>query len=91
MKTTNAMPAAADPLIAALAEASTDELAVVWAERDAGFGELGDSLNDARLALLKQATHASEATQDYLQENPWRFLGAVAVAGIVIGVLLSRR
>lgn len=81
----------AEHLLTTLADASADELTVVRAELDAGFNEVSHNFNDARLALMKQAAHASEVTQDYISDNPWRFLGAVAVAGVVIGVLLSRR
>jgi len=81
----------AEQLITTLADASTNELAVVRAELNAGLCEVGDSLNDARLALIKQAVSARKVTQDCISDNPWRFLGAVALAGVVIGVLLSRR
>lgn len=91
MKTSHTLLGGAEHLLTTLADASADELTVVRAELDAGFDEVGHNFNDARLALMKQAAHASELTQDYVSDNPWRFLGAVVVAGMVIGVLLSRR
>ena len=50
----------------------------------------------ARLARLdsavrEQAKDAAKAADDLVHENPWAAIGAAAVAGVVIGVLISRR
>ncbi len=41
--------------------------------------------------LSNHAHRAADATQNYVKENPWQVLGGAAVAGFLIGFLLSRR
>ena len=42
-------------------------------------------------AVREQAKDAAKAADDLVHENPWAAVGVAAVAGIVIGVLISRR
>ena len=42
-------------------------------------------------AVREQAKDAAKATDDLVHENPWAAVGVAAVAGLVIGVLISRR
>ena len=42
-------------------------------------------------AVREQAKDAATAADDLVHENPWAAVGVAAVAGIVIGVLISRR
>ncbi|RYF36345.1 MAG: DUF883 family protein, partial [Comamonadaceae bacterium] len=35
--------------------------------------------------------HAGRAADVYVHENPWRAIGLAAGAGLVIGLLISRR
>lgn len=41
--------------------------------------------------LMAETRDAMEATDRYVQENPWQAVGAGALAGLVIGLLLGRR
>jgi len=50
----------------------------------------------ARLASLgedaaAEARAAMRATEDYVRDNPWQALGIAALAGIALGLLISRR
>jgi ElaB/YqjD/DUF883 family membrane-anchored ribosome-binding protein len=38
-----------------------------------------------------RAEHASEATDEYVRENPWAAIGVAAAVGIIIGFVASRR
>ena len=54
------------------------------------------SLARARLADLAEAGAAraratGEATDEYVHDNPWRVIAAVAVLGLVAGAMLSGR
>jgi ElaB/YqjD/DUF883 family membrane-anchored ribosome-binding protein len=49
------------------------------------------SLGGAQDKLASQGKDAMEITQKYVQENPWQSVGIGAVAGIVVGILLSRK
>jgi ElaB/YqjD/DUF883 family membrane-anchored ribosome-binding protein len=48
-------------------------------------------LGEAEQAAIEQAKKAARATDEYVQDNPWRAVGIAAVAGLVLGVLISRR
>ncbi len=70
-------------------------------------GEAGDRAGAARarveekirtarehLADSDLVSHARETTQavdDYVHENPWGVVGIAVVAGLLVGVLISRR
>ena len=40
---------------------------------------------------VDRAKAAARATDDYVHANPWRSVGIAAGAGLVIGMLISRR
>ena len=42
-------------------------------------------------AVRERAKDAATATDDLVHENPWAAVGVAAVAGLIIGVLISRR
>lgn len=46
-----------------------------------------DTAQESVVARTKDAVHG---TDQYVHENPWRSVGVAAIAGIVIGLLLSR-
>jgi ElaB/YqjD/DUF883 family membrane-anchored ribosome-binding protein len=60
--------------------------------------ELEDKLADTVIRLQEvqeemkfRARYAARAADAYVHENPWKSIGVVAAAGIVVGLLLSRR
>jgi ElaB/YqjD/DUF883 family membrane-anchored ribosome-binding protein len=48
-------------------------------------------LQEVQEELKFRARYAARAADAYVHENPWKSLGVVAAAGIVVGMLLSRR
>ena len=40
---------------------------------------------------LDRAKNAARATDDYVHDHPWRAVGAAAVVGFVIGLMMNRR
>ena len=60
--------------------------------------KIQDSIDAAKnkLANLSEAgvykaKAAARATDDYVHENPWQAVGVAVVAGVVLGLLISRR
>jgi ElaB/YqjD/DUF883 family membrane-anchored ribosome-binding protein len=49
------------------------------------------SLADTQDSLIARTKDAAAATDKYVQENPWRSVGAVALAGLLIGLLVGRK
>ena len=48
-------------------------------------------LADAEAALVDRTKAAARATDDYVQENPWRAVGIAAGIGLLLGVIIGRR
>jgi ElaB/YqjD/DUF883 family membrane-anchored ribosome-binding protein len=46
------------------------------------------SLDDV---VMNQAKEAAKQADSYVRENPWGAVGIAAVAGLVVGVMISRR
>jgi ElaB/YqjD/DUF883 family membrane-anchored ribosome-binding protein len=53
-----------------------------------------ESLESAKLklgALGEEAAERVRAADDYVRANPWQAVGIAALAGIALGLLISRR
>lgn len=42
-------------------------------------------------AMIERTRQAADATDQYVHENPWKAIGISALAGAIIGMLISRR
>lgn len=73
-----------------VANSTAEEFAAALTEIEGRLGEARSRLDDARIAVTEKAQGAADATQEYVRENPWKVLGVVA-AGLILGILLSRR
>jgi len=64
----------------------------------AARAKMQESLESAKLELgllgeeaTEQARAAVRAADDYVRANPWQAVGIAALAGIALGLLISRR
>ncbi|MBN9424450.1 MAG: DUF883 family protein [Candidatus Accumulibacter sp.] len=48
-------------------------------------------LVEARAVVADKAKCTAQATDAYVKDHPWQMLGVAAAAGVLAGVLLSRR
>ena len=60
--------------------------------------KMQETLDSAKLKLgplgeeaAEQARAAAHATDDYVRKNPWQAVGIAVLAGIALGLLISRR
>lgn len=74
-----------------IANATTEEFAATRTRMEEQLGAARSSLHEARLAIADKARHTCDVTQKYVSDNPWKALGVMAAAGLIIGVLSSRR
>jgi len=81
----------AEELLKATAGQAGDKVAELRSKAQANLAIAKASLADAQAALLEKAKAAGRATDDYVQENPWRAVGIAAGVGLVIGLLIGRR
>ncbi|MBX9914687.1 MAG: DUF883 family protein [Pseudomonadaceae bacterium] len=49
------------------------------------------SLGTGETALREQANEVREASEAYIQNNPWQAVGIAAGLGLLLGLLLGRR
>ncbi|WP_263768326.1 DUF883 family protein [Propionivibrio soli] len=59
---------------------------------------IGERLRDAKLriadaeaVLVDRTKAAARATDDYVNDNPWRAVGIAAGVGLLIGIIIGRR
>ncbi len=48
-------------------------------------------MHDAQDAVIARSRRAARVTDEYVHDNPWQAIGLSAVAGLLLGVLISRR
>lgn|SRR5690606_17974133 len=48
------------------------------------------ALYDAQDAVLAKGRQAARATDDYVHDNPWQAVGLAGIAGLLVGMLISR-
>jgi ElaB/YqjD/DUF883 family membrane-anchored ribosome-binding protein len=48
-------------------------------------------LEDAQHAAAEKVRATAQATDEYVHENPWKVIGGVALVGVLLGALISRR
>lgn len=59
---------------------------------------IGERLRDAKIriadaeeALVDRTKAAARATDDYVNDNPWRAVGIAAGVGLLLGIIIGRR
>ena len=50
-----------------------------------------ERMADADAIMRERARHAANLSDEYVRDHPWSTIGAAAAAGLLIGVILSRR
>ena len=81
----------AEELLRATASQAGEKVDAARERIQASLASAKMKLTDAERAAVEQARKAARATDEYVHENPWRAVGIAAVAGLVLGVLISRR
>ena len=81
----------AEELLRATASQAGEKVAAARERIQASLATAKVKLTDAERALLEKSKLAAKATDEYVRDNPWQAVGVAAVAGLVLGVLISRR
>ena len=50
-----------------------------------------ESLSQAQSVVTDTAKQYADITDEYVRANPWKALGIAAAAGVLVGILLTRR
>ena len=81
----------AEELLRATAAQAGEKVSAARERIQASLATAKVKLTEAERALLEKTKEAAKATDEFVHENPWRAVGIAAVAGLVLGVLISRR
>ena len=81
----------AEELLKATASVAGEKAAAARLKIQDSIDGAKDKLANLSEAGVYKAKAAARATDDYVHENPWQAVGIAAAAGVVLGLLISRR
>jgi ElaB/YqjD/DUF883 family membrane-anchored ribosome-binding protein len=80
-----------EELLRKTANFSAEGFAATRDKFQSGLEEIKTRLGEARSVLKDKATFVTEATEDYVDANPWKSLAAAVSVGALIGYMIGRR
>jgi len=81
----------AEELLRATASQAGEKVSAARERIQASLATAKVKLGDAEQVLREKTKQAAKATDDYVRDNPWQAVGIAAMAGLVLGILISRR
>jgi len=86
-----AVIADAEELLKATTGATGERIAAARARAEETLKAARVKLSRLDDVVIDQAKETARAADEYVREHPWGAVGIAAVAGLLIGVLISRR
>lgn len=80
-----------EDLIKKVAHVDDDDVAEIRAKVEDTLAKAKTSATQGIAAMRGQADEVTEATDEYVRENPWAAIGIAAAVGIVLGFIAGRR
>lgn len=81
----------AEELLKATASATGDRILAARARAEESLKSARERLTNLDDEALAQVKEVAKTADDYVREHPWGAVGVAAVAGLLLGVLISRR
>jgi len=81
----------AEALLREAANATGDRAVELREQALSALKQTREALYDAQDEVLAQGRKAVRATDEYVHDNPWQAIGIAGMAGLLLGVLLTRR
>lgn len=81
----------AEDILVATADQAGEKIASLRVRMQARLSDAKVRLIAAEEVLLEKTKAAARATDDYVHESPWTAIGIAAGAGLLVGLLISRR
>jgi ElaB/YqjD/DUF883 family membrane-anchored ribosome-binding protein len=81
----------AEELLRATASQAGEKVTALRGKIEDNLVKARASLSDAQGAVIDKAKEVGHATDEYVQDNPWKSVGIAAGVGFVIGLLIGRR
>ena len=81
----------AEELLKATASQAGDKAAAARVKVQESIDIAKGKLSELGEAGVDKAKAAARVTDDFVHDNPWQAVGIAAAAGVVLGLLISRR
>lgn len=81
----------AEGLLKAVGSMPGDKAAEVRASVESSLNSAKARLRDLQGAAVERTTAAARAADDYVHDNPWPMIGAAALFGFVLGLVVGDR
>lgn len=81
----------AEELLRATTGATGERLAAARTRAEETLRSAREKLAHLDDAVIDQAKEAARSADEYVRKNPWGAVGIAAVAGLLVGVMISRR
>jgi ElaB/YqjD/DUF883 family membrane-anchored ribosome-binding protein len=81
----------AEELLKATASATGDRILAARARAEETLKSARERLSSLDDDAMAQVKEVAKGTDDYVREHPWGAVGIAAVAGLLLGVMISRR
>jgi len=86
-----AVVADSEELLKATAGAADERAAAARARVAESLRAVKGKIGEIDSEVLDRLNEAAKATDEYVHEHPWGAVGIAAAAGLLVGVLISRR
>jgi ElaB/YqjD/DUF883 family membrane-anchored ribosome-binding protein len=86
-----AIIADAEELLKATASATGERIHAARERAESSLKTARERLANLDDAAMAQVKEVAKSADDYVREHPWGAVGIAAVAGVLLGVLISRR
>jgi ElaB/YqjD/DUF883 family membrane-anchored ribosome-binding protein len=80
-----------EDLIKKVAHVDDAEIAEIRARVSDTIAKAKSSAGIGITAVRERAEEVSDATDEYVHENPWAAIGIAAAVGVIVGILAGRR
>jgi ElaB/YqjD/DUF883 family membrane-anchored ribosome-binding protein len=81
----------AEELLKATASATGDRIMAARARAEETLKSARERLSSLDDDAMAQVKEVAKGADDYVREHPWGAVGIAAVAGLLLGVMISRR
>ena len=80
-----------ESLLRAMASVPGDKALAMRASVEERLALTKERLRELQGAAVERTTAAARAADEYVHENPWPLIGAAAVAGVIVGLIIAER
>ncbi len=81
----------AEELLKATAHQTGDKIASVRAKAEESLKTAKARIAEEGKAAMEKAKSAAKSTDEFVHDHPWKAVGVGALAGFLVGLLISRR